>query len=348
MGHYMTAKERYQLEAYLRAKKPITWIAQAMGFCCKTIYNEIHRGEVQVVRWVHGFERDVVEYSADKGQQVQDYNATAKGRQLKIGNRHDYAQRLEDLMMGVQSDGTVDRAKRYSPAAALAQARAEGWDITISVNTLYSYIYKGVLRSMTAKGLWEGPRPWKKEKQEPKVAHPKLPSIEQRPEGIRLRWDLGHWEMDLVIGKEKTNACLLTLTERKSRIEIVRKLPNRQAATIRGAIDQMERDYPTFGQMFKTITTDNGSEFMEWEKLVTSVNGGKRFDVFYCHSYAAWEKGTNERNNRMLRRKWPKGTDFTHVPQEDIDDYVRWLNRYPRKVLGWRCPAEVARGPRQG
>ncbi len=342
MSHYMTAKERYQLEAYLRAKKPITWIAQVMGFCRKTIYNEIHRGEVQVVRNVYGYYRDVVEYSADKGRQVQDYNATAKGRQLAIGNRHDYAQRLEELMMGVQPDGTVDRDKRYSPASALAQARAEGWDISISVNTLYSYIYKGVLNSMTAKHLWEGPRPWKKEKedQEPKIAHPKLPSIEQRPEGIRLRWELGHF----VIGKEKTKACLLTLTERKSRNEIVRKLPDKRAATVRAAIDQLEAEYPAFGEVFKTITTDNGPEFLQWEQLVTSIHGGKRFDVYYCHSYAAWEKGTNERNNRMLRRKWPKGTDFTDVSQEDINDYVEWLNHYPRRSLGWKCPAEVMYG----
>ncbi len=345
MSHYMTAKERYQLEAYLRAKKPITWIAQVMGFCRKSIYNEIHRGTVQVVRWISGYERDVVEYSADKGQQVQDYNATAKGRQLAIGNRHDYAQRLEDLMMGVQPDGTVNKDKRYSPASALAQARAEGWDISISVNTLYSYIYKGVLASMTAKCLWEGPRPRKKEKedQEPKIAHPKLPSIEQRPEGIRLRWELGHWEMDLVIGKEKTKACLLTLTERKSRNEIVRKLPDKRAATIRAAIDQLEAEYPAFGEVFKTITTDNGPEFLQWEQLVTSIHRGKRFDVYYCHSYAAWEKGTNERNNRMLRRKWPKGTDFTNVSQEEISDYVDWLNHYPRRSLGWKCPAEVMR-----
>ncbi len=348
MSHYMTEKERYQLEAYLRAGKPITWIAQAMGFCRKSIYNEIHRGEVQLVRRINGIYKDAVEYSADKGQQVQNYNATAKGRQLKIGNRHDYAHRLEELMMGIQPDGTVDNTKRYSPASALAQARAEGWDITISVNTLYSYIYKGILNTMTTKWLWEGPRPWKKEDQEPRVAHPKLPSIEQRPEEIRLRWDLGHWEMDLVIGVEETTACLLTLTERKSRMEIVRKLPDRKAATVRATIDQLERDYPAFGEMFQSITTDNGSEFMEWEQLIKSIHGGKRFDVYYCHSYAAWEKGTNERNNRMLRRKWPKGTDFTNISQGEVDDYVNWLNHYPRRSLGWRCPAEVMWGPRQG
>ncbi len=340
----MKPEERYVLEGYLRAGIPVYQIAREMGFSHQTIYRERKLGAVQVVRNVNGIQKDVVEYSAQKANQVHEYAQGNKGGQLKIGNNIALANRLEELMLGIQSTGEIDRAKRYSPAAAIAQVKTEGYELTISVNTLYSYIYTGVLARMTAKHLIEGRRPWKKKgTKEVRIAHPTLPSIEIRPEDIKLRYIYGHWEMDLVIGKSGKGSVLLTLTERKGRLEIVRKLPNRKAETICAAIDQLEKEYPAFRQMFQSITTDNGTEFLQYDKLVASINGGQRMNVYYCHSYAAWEKGTNERNNRMLRRKWPRGTSFNEVCQEEIDDYVDWLNHYPRKSLGWKSPAEVTR-----
>lgn len=343
---YMRPEERYVLEGYLRAGIPVYQVAREMGFSHQTIYREKKLGAVQVTREINGIQKDVVEYSAQKANQVHEYAQGNKGGQLKIGNHIDLANRLEELMLGVQSTGEVDPAKRYSPAAAIAQAKAEGYELSISVNTLYSYIYTGIFARMTAKNLIEGRRPRKKGGvKEVKIAHPTLPSIEIRPKDIKFRYVYGHWEMDLIIGKRGKGPVLLTFTERKGRLEIVRKLPNRKAETIRAAIDRLETEYPTFRQMFQTITTDNGAEFLQYEDLVTSTHGGKRMNVYYCHSYAAWEKGTNERNNRMLRRKWPKGTSFNGVSQEEIDDYVDWLNHYPRKILGWKSPAEVTRFP---
>lgn len=97
--------------------------------------------------------------------------------------------------------------------------------------------------------------------------------------------------MDLVVGpQEGSGAVLLTLTERKSRQEMIFKLPDKRACTIWKVSDKLERTMPDFYQRFKTITTDNGPEFLEYDKLVKSVLGGKRFTVYYCHSYAAWEK----------------------------------------------------------
>lgn len=97
-----------------------------------------------------------------------------------------------------------------------------------------------------------------------------------------------------------------------------------------------------FRNIFRSITTDNGPEFLEYDKLIQSIYGGKRFDVYYCHSYAAWEKGTNENHNRMIRRWFPKGTDFTRVTKKDIAELQNWMNSYPRKVLNWQTPEEIA------
>lgn len=148
--------------------------------------------------------------------------------------------------------------------------------------------------------------------------------------------------MDLIVGKAGSQPVLLTLTERVTRQELIFKLPDRRAATVCAVFDHLERSTPKFKQKFQSITTDNGSEFMVLQDLQRSIYGGKRFDVWYCHSYAAWEKGTNENHNRMIRRWFPKGTDFTEVSPARIREIQNWMNDYPRKILNWNTPNELA------
>lgn len=325
MGHYMTREERHQLEAMRRNKIPVAEIARQLGFTRQTIYNELRRGQYEHDK--DGFLQ--LRYSADKADQIHRYNCTAKGRPLKIGNDHAYASFLERMI----------RAEHYSPAAALAAARRQGFSTTVCVTTLYSYIDKRIFLELTNKDLWiKSKKKQRAEKPQSRVAHPKYPSIADRPKHISDRSELGHWEMDLIVGKSGTKAALLTLTERVSRQEMIFKIPDRKAATVRGIFDQLERKIPDFKQRFQSITTDNGSEFMEMEKLQQSIYGGKRFDVWYCHSYAAWEKGSNENHNRMIRRFFPKGTDFTKVSKKRIAAIQDWMNNYPRKVLDWNTP----------
>lgn len=327
--HYMTKDERYKLEGYLDAKKSVAWIAKKMGFCRQTIYSEIKRGS-----YTHTCEYwDEKRYSADKAQQLHDYAQTAKGRPLKIGHDHAYATFLE----GKIAD------EKYSPAAALAEARKEGFSTSISTGTLYSYIDKNVFLRVTRKDLWEkSKRHGKRKNKVVRITHPKLPSITERPAAAEDRKEYGHWEMDLIVGKHGSHHVLLTLTERKTRRERIFKLPNRKAKTIRKVFDKLERQLPDFQEEFKSITTDNGPEFLQYEQLRKSIYGGKRFEVYYCHSYAAWEKGTNENHNRIIRRWFPKGTDFKKATKKEIQWVEDWMNRYPRKILNWQSPLEAA------
>lgn len=325
--HYMTEAERYKLEAYMEAGKSVAWIARELGFCRQTIYNELRRGAyVHTCEWW-----DEVRYSADKGQQKHRYMQSGKGRPLKIGRERAYAAFLEEMVV----------ERRYSPGAALAAARGAGFAVSICVSTFYSYIDKGVFLRITYKHLWEKRKRKKQTYRTVKrIAHPKLPSITDRPERIQRREEYGHWEMDLVVGRAGTAACLLTLTERKKREELIFKLPNKRAETVRAVFDRMERSMgkQAFREKFKSITTDNGPEFLEYEKLRRSSLGDVRFQVWYCHSYAAWEKGSNENHNRMIRRWFPKGTDFTKVTKKQVADIQHWMNSYPRKVLDWKTP----------
>lgn len=329
--HYMTREERLKLEAWLRVKKPVSWIAQELGFSRQTIYNEMKRGAYQHnVEYIYE-----TRYSADKAQHIHDYNQTGKGRPLKIGHDRAYADFLERKIV----------TDRFSPAAALAAAQRMGYQTRVCVSTLYSYIDKGVFFHLSNKHLWEKGRR-KKRNYEPvrRIAHPKLPSIADRPEGINRRMEPGHWEMDLVVGCSGSRAVLLTLTERRSRRELIFKLPNRRAATIRRIFDNLERKLgkTRFRNIFRSITTDNGSEFLEYDLLRQSIYGGERFQVYYCHSYSAWEKGSNENHNRMIRRFFPKGTDFSKVTKKRIAELQTWMNNYPRKILDWKTPGELA------
>ena len=147
--HYITWEERQQLEAMRRNKIPVAEIARQLGVCRQTIYNEIERGT-----YLHTCDyRDEERYSAEKAQAIHEYKQTAKGRPLKIGNNLELANFLEEKMLGVQKDGSIDKRKRYSPAAALELARREGYTNLVCVTTLYSYITKGLFLHLTNKDL---------------------------------------------------------------------------------------------------------------------------------------------------------------------------------------------------
>lgn len=337
--HYMTSEERQQLEALLKAKVPVTRITKQLGFCRKTIYNELKRGTYMKTIDYYGKK----EYSAQKGQIIHDERQRQKGRPLKIGNHIAYANYLEAKILGIQEDGSIDRRKRYSPAAALACAKKAGFQIEISIPTLYRYIDQGLFLKLTNADLWEKSKRKKRGyKTVQRIAHPALPSIRNRPFYINDRSEPGHWEMDLVVSTTGGRAALLVLTERTSRTEVITKLPEKQAKNVRKALRKLKRHHD-----LKSITTDNGSEFLEYDALKELL---PETDIYYCHSFASWEKGSCENQNRMIRRWFPKGTDFEKVRQQEIEALQNWMNNYPRRSLEWLSANEVAAkaGPRCG
>ena len=175
-------------------------------------------------------------------------------------------------------------------------------------------------------------------------------SIEQRPEEIDEREEFGHWEGDTVYsgkGKRKTTRALLTLTERKTRKEIIIAIPNRKAETVVKALDALERKLGArrFRAIFKSITFDNGTEFAAAEELERSCINKHlpRTKVYFCHPYSSWERGTNENTNGMIRRRFPKGTNFAAVTNAQIAQAENWINNYPRKILGYKSSEIVFR-----
>lgn len=137
---------------------------------------------------------------------------------------------------------------------------------------------------------------------------------------------------------------MLVLTERKTRDEIIVKLPDQKAASVVEAIDRLERKWgDMFTKVFRSITVDNGVEFSDYEGLERSVlhEGEKRTFAFYCHPYSSWERGSNENNNRLIRRHIPKGEDFDEKQDRDIEYIENWINNYPRGIFGFKTSAQL-------
>ena len=116
------------------------------------------------------------------------------------------------------------------------------------------------------------------------------------------------------------------------------KLPNKKTETIAKAFDKLERKYGSkFYQMFKSITFDNGVEFMGYEGIEKSCRKkGSRVQIYYAHPYCSGERGSNENNNRMIRRWIPKGTDITNIKNSFIKEIEDWINNYPRAMFDYK------------
>ncbi len=338
-SHQLTRADRIKIEALLKEGLSKAKIAKHLGVHRSTIYNELKRGEYEHRNsdWT-----TEIRYSPDIAQEKAEENLKVRGTQLKIGNDIAYANYIEDKIVN----------EDYSPAAVLGELKAQGregeFNTTVCVATLYSYIDKGVFLKLTNKDLpvkKNKKRGYKKvRKQQARAAAGD--SIEKRPEEIDQREEFGHWEMDSVIGKRGVSKnVLLVLTERKTRDEIIFKLPDHTDEAVVAALDRLERRYGAdmFRQIFKTITVDNGSEFADVNGLERSIleEGEKRTHLYYCHPYSSWERGTNEVTNKMVRRKVPKGTNFDDKTDEEIKKIEGWINSYPRRIHGYRSAGEL-------
>lgn len=333
-GQHLNYEERQNIELLLKAGHNAEEIGALLGGRSKrTIQREIALGKVTLLNSDYTTR---LEYSTDKAQKVHDYRNSAKGPNLKIGNNMRLVKFIEELII----------KEKYSPSAALAEARKQGYKVDFCEKTLYNYIDMGLFPNLTNKDL-----PVKKIRKKRGYHHVRAAinkrgkSIEERPEEVESRESFGHWEMDTVVGKQKTKAALMVLTERSMNIEIVRKIASKSQECIVAELDKLERKLGAkkFRETFKTITCDNGCENLDFEGIERSVlTNIPRTQVYYAHPYSAWERGANECANKLIRRFIPKGADISKYPKKFIKYIQHWMNNYPRKRLGWLSPYEAS------
>jgi IS30 family transposase len=158
--------------------------------------------------------------------------------------------------------------------------------------------------------------------------------ITERPQSTDDR-EPGHWEMDTVDSGIGKKGCLLVLTERNSRKEILEKLESRTQECVVMALDRLEkRCNGKFSEIFKTVTCDNGGEFLDSDSMESSCLGdGKRTFVYFAAPHSAFQRGSNEVNNKLIRIFIKKGEEIGKVPGAYIKRIEKWMNNYPRKLF---------------
>lgn len=156
--------------------------------------------------------------------------------------------------------------------------------------------------------------------------------IEQRPAEAEDRKQSGHWEADTMMAR---GGRLATCVERKSRYVLIGRLPDGRACEFNASAVRLFKRIPRAQR--KTITTDNGSEFVEHQSLARRLG----FKTYFANPYSSWERGTNENTNGLIRQYVGRDTDLSTVSHQRVARIAQKLNNRPRKCLDYRTPAEV-------
>ena len=333
-GKHLNYGERLCIERWWnRDKLKKVKIAKLLDRDEKTIRNEIKKG---LVKNLTTELEEIWVYSADLVQSKYEYYLKAKGPKLKIGNDYKLKEYIEKSI----------KEDKKSPEVIAKEIKKMKFKTKMCARTIRNNIYAGDIFDISKEDMLYKKK--HKPKNKDRVVCDKVPeekSIEHRPEEANQREIYGHWEGDLVIGKRKKGSVLFTLTERKTREEIIIKLPSKKAEEVAKALDKIEKIYKKdFKKKFKTITFDNGPEFRNWRSLEKSYDGRKkdsRTQVYYAHPYCSGERGSNENGNRLIRRFIPKGTDITLISEEFIKRIETWINNYPRAMFNYKSTNEI-------
>jgi len=222
----------------------------------------------------------------------------------------------------------------WSPELIAGRIKKEAILPTISHEAIYQWIYSNapyligyLVRSHQSR--W----PKGKSKHSRRILIPNRVSITERPSYINERKQPGHWEADLLIGCGKS--ALQIAVERKTRFTKLVKIPDKTSSSSMFALSSVLSNLPK--HLVHSITYDNGSENVQHNILNNSLGTAS----FFCNPYHAWEKGTVENTNSLIRRSLPKKTNFDIIPDADISKVESWLNNRPRKCLGFSTPNEV-------
>ena len=315
--HRLSLKERVIIETLLAENRTKSYIALKLNRSRSTITREVNK-------WGENYEAKLADWCAkDDYLNKRNLDKISTYRKLKI-----YVYR--GLLSAWSPEQISGKIKLDYPNDPI---------MSISYEAIYTHIYTHRQARLNRRLI--ALLPYKKTQRRRANAQSKRgikikdqTSIDDRPKHIEKREEVGHWEGDLVIGKGQQSA-IGTLVERKARFTFIVKLSNRKSATVRkGFVKEFRRTNALFK---KTLTYDNGNEMAEHKKFTKQTE----MPVYFAHPYSSWERGTNENTNGLIRRFFPKGTDFSKVSEQELKIVQEKLNNRPRKVLGYRTPNEV-------
>jgi IS30 family transposase len=317
----ISLNERIIIETLLLEKKSKSYISKHLKRARSTITNELKNWLVkptdvynaQLANWY------TTEVNATK--RTKDKINTYKRLKLYV---------YRGLLNGYSPDQIAGSIKLLYPNDPI---------MSISYEAIYQHIYRHRQSSLGKKLIKLLPYHHHKRRANRKFGKNRIRikdqvSIDQRPQYIQRREEIGHWEGDLMIGVGQKSA-IATNVERKTRYTFIMKIDNRKSKTVTKAFASTLNTLPNY--IRKSMTYDNGME-MANHKWLTAKTG---MDIYFAHPYSSWERGTNENTNGLIRRFFPKGTDFNTITLKQIKEAEYKLNNRPRKVLGYKTPNQM-------
>ena len=324
-GKHLSFEERVIIQLRIKDNYSIRAIAREIGCSPTTVSNEIKRGTVLL------YKNHSPHYRAKAGQSAYETNRLNSCRTYDFVEKSKFINYVSDHFFddGWSLDACYGRAIKEENFTR---------DEMVCVKTLYNYVDAGLLKIKNhhlPEKLSRKPKKTRINKNKRKLGR----SIEERPSSIDAREEFGHWECDLVLGsKTKDDQVLLTMIERMTREFFIIPLANKNAETVFNAFLELKTHYEEhFNEVFKTITTDNGSEFAD----LSNLEEVSKTLIYYTHPYTSCEKGSVERHNGLIRRFIPKGKRIDQVDVQVIEDVEAWINSLPRKLLGYKTPDEL-------
>lgn len=305
--HQLTQAQRYQIYALRKTKHTLAKIADMIGVHKSSVSRELKRNQGQ------------------RGYRPQQAHELAADRRQKAVPR--ITGEVWDIVESLLR-------QEWSPEQISGRLKKEQ-DIRIS----HEWIYQHILVDKQAGGdLYKHLRCHRKRRKrygsyDRRGKLPNCRSIEERPACVNTRKRLGDWEVDTMLGKQQKHA-MLTLTERKSRFTLLGKVSRRTARAVRRQVCKLL--LPVQDKVH-TLTSDHGKEFADHELIADTL----QLKFYFAHPYAAWERGTNENTNGLLRQYFPKKSDFKTISNKKIEQITSKLNFRPRKTLRFKTPFEV-------
>lgn len=314
----LTLAEREEISRGLAKKESLTSIAARLGRSVSTISREVRRNATPAG------------YRAHRADRMAD-TRTRRPRPDKLATNQALRERVEECLKA-----------KWSPQQISARLRVDFPDeptMNVSHETIYTSLFvqaKGGLagqltvhlrtrrvRRRAQRRVFMGPR---------RIAD--MRPLHMRPAEVDARLEIGHWEGDLIVGRRGLSH-VGTLVERHSRYVVLLHLPSSRTDDVIEILTATVTELPD--ELRGTLTWDQGNE-MTKHALFTGTTG---IPVNFCEPRSPWQRGSNENTNGLVRQYFPKGTDLSIHTASDLRGVARELNGRPRRVLGWRTPAEV-------
>ena len=315
MSKQLTAKDRAVLAHLLDLKLSKEEIARRLQVHRSTVYRELARNT------------GPLGYLDIEAQQRTNARRMFSRRKRKLDEPALHECVCEGLRERWSPDQIAGRLRRVFPKQPRRQ---------VSRQTVYAWIKRQDEQDESG-GPWRAYLRFGRPRRKRSKNAGRLPgarTLEGRPKIVDERRRFGDWEGDTLVSRGRRSG-LASMVERKSGYTFLARVSDLKAPSVREAMQAKLAVLPAL--LRRTITFDNGKEFAEHEQLAAAPG----LDVYFAKPYCAWQRGTNENTNGLVRQYWPKGTDFCDVSHRAVANLQTSMNDRPRKRLGYRTPREI-------